>query len=75
MYRSTLFVVGLLGTLGMLSFIVGVWNGSNANASRNPDVLCYNNSNEMQNGDIRYEIPNSESRGTRTCLISLFVRN
>ena len=75
MFKRKLFVVGLIGTLGMLSFIVGVWNGINITPKRRPDALGYHNLNEIQNNDIGYELPNRNSRGMSEGLIKVFVRN
>ena len=74
MFKRRIFVVGLVGTLGMLSFIVGVWNGINIKDRRRPDAVGYNNLNEMQISDIGYEIPNRNSRGKCEALIRLFFK-
>ena len=41
MSKRNIFLVGLIGTLAMLSFMVGVWDGINIKPRRRPAALAY----------------------------------
>ena len=63
MYKRNLYIVGLVGSLGMLSFIIGVWNGVTIKTKRTPDVLGYQIDDNIQLQNAENLLPNRNSRG------------
>ena len=70
MYKRNGFVLGIVGTLAMLSFIIGVWNGIHIKPLRRPNTLGY-----KKEVDIQYQMQNRNSRGKIKMLINQTVFN
>ena len=62
MFKRNVFCVGLVGTLAMLSFMVGVWNGINIKPRSRPAAVAYYKDDIIIN-NIEYNLPNRNSRG------------
>ena len=62
MFKRNVFCVGLVGTLAVLSFMVGVWDGINIKPRRRPAAVAYYKDDIIIN-NIEYNLPNRNSRG------------
>ena len=63
MFKRNIFILGLVGSLGMLSFIIGVWNGVTIKTKRKPDVLGYQINDNIQLSNAENLSLNRNSRG------------
>jgi len=65
MYKRNGFVLGIVGSLAMLSFIIGVWNGINIKPRRRPNTLGFKKADDTPIRNIQYQLQNRNSRGLR----------
>ena len=63
MRKRQIFILGLLGTLGMLSFIIGVWNGIELRTKRKPRIVGYQIEDRIEIQNVEYLSANRNSRG------------
>ena len=64
MFKRNVFCVGLVGTLAVLCFMVGVWDGINIKPRRRPAAVAYYKDDIIIN-NIEYNLPNRNSRGKK----------
>ena len=63
MYKRNVFIVGFVGALGMLSFIIGVWNGVAIKANRKPGIRGHHIEDRVKIHTDEYLSPHINSMG------------